>query len=196
MRRSGDVGRRDVPTLGSSWVVRSGATWRRCTRDHEVRSQFASFLCIVRVSHLRSNRCAPTPVHARFPECKTTYRPDYFVQEASSSTAQRQYYGGVPDVLEVAEYSFVEAKLVGLFRNQMAFSQYVLTPPRLDLRVSPYTVAVDLEKRSPASITSGCLIYRMHARCTAKPSGTRSISTRSCSTPTARVHVSFCRTGA
>ena len=58
-------------------------------------------------------------------ECKTTYRANYFVREASRPDALREYYGGVPAIIEVAEYSFVEAKLVGLFRNQMAFSQYV-----------------------------------------------------------------------
>ena len=56
-------------------------------------------------------------------ECKTTYRANYFVREASRPDALREYYGGVPAIIEVAEYSFVEAKLVGLFRNQMAFSQ-------------------------------------------------------------------------
>ena len=61
-------------------------------------------------------------------ECKTRYRPDYFVRDARSPAAQRVYYGGVPDVIEVAEYSYVETALIGLFRNQMAFSQYVFLP--------------------------------------------------------------------
>ncbi|TFK85189.1 hypothetical protein K466DRAFT_495238 [Polyporus arcularius HHB13444] len=57
--------------------------------------------------------------------CHTTYRPDYFVQNASAPDAVRQYYPSMPKYLEASEYSFVESSLIELFRNQMAVSQWV-----------------------------------------------------------------------
>ncbi|RDX54688.1 hypothetical protein OH76DRAFT_1340898, partial [Lentinus brumalis] len=54
--------------------------------------------------------------------CKTTYRPDYLVRNASSPDSVREYYPGVPEYIEASEYSFVDAKLISLFRNQMAVS--------------------------------------------------------------------------
>ena len=57
------------------------------------------------------------------PGCNTTYRPNYFVQNASGADARRIYYGGVPDYLEVSEHAYVEKDLVMLFRAQMCFAQ-------------------------------------------------------------------------
>ncbi len=59
--------------------------------------------------------------------CKTTYRPNYLVHNASSEHARREYYGGIPDVIEVTEHAYVERALIELFRLQMAFSQYAAT---------------------------------------------------------------------
>ena len=42
-----------------------------------------------------------------FPVCHTTYRPNYFVYDASKPDAVRQYYGGVPRFIEVNEHSYV-----------------------------------------------------------------------------------------
>lgn len=62
----------------------------------------------------------------RYVGCHTTYRPDYFVRNASAPDAVRQYYpDAMPPYVEASEYSFVECKLIDLFRNQMCISQYV-----------------------------------------------------------------------
>ncbi|TFK78734.1 hypothetical protein K466DRAFT_506824 [Polyporus arcularius HHB13444] len=55
--------------------------------------------------------------------CKTTYRPNYYVANASRPDAQRKYYGGIPEALEVTEHYYVESELVRLFRAQIAFAQ-------------------------------------------------------------------------
>ena len=55
--------------------------------------------------------------------CHTTYRPNYYVSNAESTTAIRQYYQGVPDYIEVTQHSYVDLELTRLFRHQMAFAQ-------------------------------------------------------------------------
>ncbi|PIL25547.1 hypothetical protein GSI_12385 [Ganoderma sinense ZZ0214-1] len=55
--------------------------------------------------------------------CNTTYRPNYYVQNADSISSVRHYYEEVPNFLEVTQHSYVEEELVQLFRHQMAFSQ-------------------------------------------------------------------------
>ncbi|RDX42272.1 hypothetical protein OH76DRAFT_1363125 [Lentinus brumalis] len=54
--------------------------------------------------------------------CHTTYRPNYSVCNAQQEDAERRYYEGIPDVLEISEHSYVERELVGLFRAQMCFA--------------------------------------------------------------------------
>lgn len=55
--------------------------------------------------------------------CNTTYRPNYYIRNASQNDAQRVYYPGVPVVLEASETCYVESALVNLFRAQMFFAQ-------------------------------------------------------------------------
>ena len=57
--------------------------------------------------------------------CHTTYRPNYIIQHAQSPDSKRLYYSGVPELLEVAEHTYIEKELVALFRAQMAFAQCV-----------------------------------------------------------------------
>lgn len=56
--------------------------------------------------------------------CKTTYRPNYHVQNAGAADAKRQYPLELPSYMECAEHCYVERDLVEVFRAQMAFSQY------------------------------------------------------------------------
>ena len=52
-----------------------------------------------------------------------TYRPNYYVSNADSTTSVHEYYKGVPTYVEVTRHLYVEEELVQLFRHQMVFSQ-------------------------------------------------------------------------
>ena len=56
-------------------------------------------------------------------ECYTRYQPNYYVTNACNPDAVRQYYGGIPEYIEVGEFHYVEPPLVENFRRQMAISQ-------------------------------------------------------------------------
>lgn len=58
--------------------------------------------------------------------CNTTYRPNYYVQQASLPGAVRHYYGGIPAAIEVAEHAYIDRDLMKLIRAQMTFAQYVI----------------------------------------------------------------------
>lgn len=58
-------------------------------------------------------------------DCLTRYYHNYSVQHAGHPHSKREYYGGVPDPIHVAEHSFVERALCIYFETQMAFSQWV-----------------------------------------------------------------------
>ena len=83
---------------------------------------FKSQLCIAAVRCLQLRAHDVPPPHTAT-GCKTTYRPNYYVSNADADGAVRQYYDGVPKYLEVTLHSYVEEKLVRLFRHQMAFAQ-------------------------------------------------------------------------
>ncbi|RDX40837.1 hypothetical protein OH76DRAFT_1504468 [Lentinus brumalis] len=73
--------------------------------------------------YTRSRGTLPVRVYSLYCKgtcCHTTYRHDYLVRSARSPDAVREYYPGVPHALEASEYSFVESKLVQVFRSQMA----------------------------------------------------------------------------
>ena len=72
-------------------------------------------LAIIDRSHLTLNYSRPG--------CNTTYRPNYYVSNAESTSAVRQYYAGVPEYIEVTQHSYVDVELSRLFRHQMAFAQ-------------------------------------------------------------------------
>ena len=55
--------------------------------------------------------------------CSTSYYPNYYVSHPRAQTATRRYYSGVPQYVEAVKHSYVETKLVKLFRSQMAFTQ-------------------------------------------------------------------------
>ncbi|KAJ7761416.1 hypothetical protein B0H16DRAFT_1719581 [Mycena metata] len=50
--------------------------------------------------------------------CKTRYYHNYHVHK---KTSVRSYYGGVPDVVQVAQHFFIESALLELFANNMVF---------------------------------------------------------------------------
>ncbi|KAJ7028171.1 hypothetical protein C8F04DRAFT_1044296 [Mycena alexandri] len=50
--------------------------------------------------------------------CKTRYYHNYHVHKKTSA---RTYYGGVPDVVQVAQHFFIESALLELFANNMVF---------------------------------------------------------------------------
>ncbi|KAJ7185334.1 hypothetical protein C8R46DRAFT_981891 [Mycena filopes] len=50
--------------------------------------------------------------------CKTRYYHNYQVHKGTSI---RTYYGGVPDVVQVAQHFFIESSLLELFANNMVF---------------------------------------------------------------------------
>ncbi len=45
------------------------------------------------------------------PECFTRYHHNYLVHD---QTSRRQYYAGVPDIIQVAKHYFIEAQLLEL----------------------------------------------------------------------------------
>ncbi|KAJ4467726.1 hypothetical protein C8J55DRAFT_438525, partial [Lentinula edodes] len=53
--------------------------------------------------------------------CNTRYFHNYYVTRASEPLAQRIYYGGIPDILQISEQILVESSLAILFENQMTF---------------------------------------------------------------------------
>ena len=55
--------------------------------------------------------------------CSTRYYHNYSVQHAAHPDAKRDYYGGIPGYMHVAEHSFAERSLCVYFEMQMAFSQ-------------------------------------------------------------------------
>ncbi|KIM76724.1 hypothetical protein PILCRDRAFT_77520 [Piloderma croceum F 1598] len=54
--------------------------------------------------------------------CSTRYYHNYSVQHAAHPDAKRDYYGGIPGYMHVAEHSFAERSLCVYFEMQMAFS--------------------------------------------------------------------------
>lgn len=62
--------------------------------------------------------------------CKTTYRPNYYITNASNDESERVYSLEVPQYLEITQHSYIERELVAVFRHQMAFTQYVHSTPR------------------------------------------------------------------
>lgn len=55
-------------------------------------------------------------------ECYIRYYHNYSVHKASSL---RTYYGGVPDIIQVAEHFFIEAALLEFFVAGKVFGWYV-----------------------------------------------------------------------
>ncbi|KAF8199876.1 hypothetical protein K438DRAFT_670588 [Mycena galopus ATCC 62051] len=55
--------------------------------------------------------------------CNTTYHHNYKIRHASQPEAQREYYGGVPELLMVSMHHVVERQLAVLWEVQMVFSQ-------------------------------------------------------------------------
>ncbi|KZV70040.1 hypothetical protein PENSPDRAFT_579888 [Peniophora sp. CONT] len=55
--------------------------------------------------------------------CQSGYYPAYQVRHASSKTAQRVYYEGVPDFIYVSKRSFVERALCDFFEAQLSIGQ-------------------------------------------------------------------------
>ncbi len=53
-------------------------------------------------------------------ECQTRYHIDYNIQKS-----QRTYYGGVPDVIQVAQHFFIESSLLELFVAGQVFGWFV-----------------------------------------------------------------------
>lgn len=58
-------------------------------------------------------------------DCFTRYYHNYAVQNAKDENAARVYYEGAPDIIHVAEQSFIERGLCVLFEVQMALCQHV-----------------------------------------------------------------------
>lgn len=56
-------------------------------------------------------------------ECKTRYAPNYKVQNASKADAKRVFHDEIPDILEVEDTTFVEVKLINVFREMMVTLQ-------------------------------------------------------------------------
>jgi hypothetical protein len=67
-----------------------------------------------------------------FSACLTHYYHNYAIQGASQLNVVQQYYGGLPEYIYVAEYSFVECTLCIYFEMQMAFSQSVIVSSEAD----------------------------------------------------------------
>lgn len=82
-----------------------------------------------------STHITPVSVPDQYADCSTTYRPNYYVHNADNHAAVRQYASGIPQYLEITQHSYVERDLVEVFRNQMAFTQYVPLPyhPSLEM---------------------------------------------------------------
>jgi hypothetical protein len=71
------------------------------------------FIVMVRSYHLIV-LCA----HRLLAACHHRYYHNYRVHKASS---QRTYYGGVPEILQVAQHFFFESALLELFATAMVF---------------------------------------------------------------------------
>ncbi|KAK7024905.1 hypothetical protein R3P38DRAFT_2951693 [Favolaschia claudopus] len=54
--------------------------------------------------------------------CHTTYHHNYKIHRASQPSAQREYYGGVPEHIQVSMHFVVERELVVFWETQMVFS--------------------------------------------------------------------------
>jgi hypothetical protein len=55
-------------------------------------------------------------------ECNRRYYHNYYVHKQSSL---RIYYGGVPNVIQVAQHFFIESGLLELFANGTVFGWWV-----------------------------------------------------------------------
>ncbi|TDL22076.1 hypothetical protein BD410DRAFT_723567, partial [Rickenella mellea] len=55
--------------------------------------------------------------------CLTRYYPTYFVTHASNPTASQEYYGGIPEYINVTEASFISRDLGRYIAIEMSISQ-------------------------------------------------------------------------
>lgn len=51
--------------------------------------------------------------------CRSRYYHNYRIDQV---TLTRVYYGGIPDVIQVAQHYYIESALLEMFTNQMVFS--------------------------------------------------------------------------
>lgn len=56
-------------------------------------------------------------------ECHTRYYHNYFVQKSANT---RTYYGGVPQIVQVAQHFYIESSLLELFATNKVFAWWVL----------------------------------------------------------------------
>ncbi|KAH9856809.1 hypothetical protein C2E23DRAFT_866135 [Lenzites betulinus] len=82
-----------------------------CTNRQLLRQRVDAFHNVTLFT-LDQGVCDAQAVSLRCAACNTTYKLNYTV-----NAKQRTYYGGVPDVIQVAEHTFVERRVLELFKT-------------------------------------------------------------------------------